>query len=860
MEDWINVKRIWLGIFSLFAVMIIVLVNWAWADGTTAASIKVYVRDEAYQENNIIKPRIYVENTGTSIVQSFDLYYYLKADSGKIPILENYYTPGCTISLMDQGNEYYCIQYRYSNLNLSPGAVYPDTNGNVVGVHYADWSPMNKTNDYSNPGNIGFVVTDRIPVITDGSAPPTLYYKMHQVQKLTLVKLECSDTEDTTGDDECYLEIWADTLPKSTISKDMGEGDIWNINKTDIIFEYLVKLRLMDEDTGFLGDDDDFLGEIQVAPVAGNYTGKFTQDGADYTLTYVVESITIPELTTIKKFSIIQLECFDTEDTTGDDECHLMVYGDDALFMDDLGEKSMGEGDVWPVNSVWYYFAKSASVSLIDIDPDPNDHLGTVNIDPTVGVHTGKFTGDGADYTMTYKVESEPIIPKVDPSRIILKVHIMDAGYNEQNIIKPVIYVENTETESANGFDCYYFFTVENGKTPVLEEYYTPDSTVSLMGLGSGNYAVKYHFDLVLDPGRTTNQSGEKVGIRYSDWSVMDKSNDASNPGGSTWIISDSVQATVNYPLPTQVSYKGANPDDSELGDVESELINGLAHNAMYWFWTHQFGVQRVPRSSGFTNCDKSAGIPFELAYKTFFIEPAYNHFGDCDFYDGKLYIPVTSEFGYPPIVLVYDENLNLVKWGKLGHGGGAWVALNPMDGKLYTSDSFQTLKIYDPATLSNYSGKLDDVNNIDLGYLGQMGTNFTHAPAKGDSWWGDAWIQGGAFSQTGVFYYVVDHKSDEDSDYTGVHAFNVSPLPKGAQPITGTQEKFWNPATEISLSGGFMNIKFDSWMGWPANCRGDELEGVDVVAGYDHDQVLVIKLSNELDDDDVFLYHFWVK
>jgi hypothetical protein len=106
----------------------------------------------------------------------------------------------------------------------------------------------------------------------------------------------------------------------------------------------------------------------------------------------------------------------------------------------------------------------------------------------------------------------------------------------------------------------------------------------------------------------------------------------------------------------------GAEPDDSELGDVESELINGIAHSDPYRFWSNRYGVQRVPRITGYTNCDKSVGIPMEPIGNPFLVSYD-NHFGDCDFNNGKLYVPLTSKSGMPPHILVYDENLNLVQW-----------------------------------------------------------------------------------------------------------------------------------------------------------------------------------------------------
>jgi hypothetical protein len=327
--------------------------------------------------------------------------------------------------------------------------------------------------------------------------------------------------------------------------------------------------------------------------------------------------------------------------------------------------------------------------------------------------------------------------------------------------------------------------------------------------------------------------------------------------------------ADADNPVPTERTFTGKNPKDSELGNVESELINGIAHSDKYWFWSNQSGVQRVPRSSGFTNWDKSVDIPLSIRAWDDYIpatetEPdmsvhylGYDHYGDCDFYNGKLYIPLTSHDGYPPILLVYDENLNLLQWGKLGHGGGAWVAVNPVEGKLYTSDSFKTLKIYDLDTFTKYTGNTGTVNNIGLGYFGEINTFFTNAPGRFNSWWNDAWVQGGAFGPNGVFYYVVDHATDEDSDYTGVHAFEMTPLPVLA--LSNTDVLIDAPAYEIDLSGSFMHITYDSWMNG-LDSRNGELEGVDVLTESDHYEILVQYLHNEADDDDVSLYHYEVK
>lgn len=60
---------------------------------------------------------------------------------------------------------------------------------------------------------------------------------------------------------------------------------------------------------------------------------------------------------------------------------------------------------------------------------------------------------------------------------------------------------------------------------------------------------------------------------------------------------------------------------------------------------------------------DRSAGMPPQFAAL------GYSHFGDPDFYNGVLYVPITSRRA-KPAVLAYDEDLNLLGWGTLDHGG----------------------------------------------------------------------------------------------------------------------------------------------------------------------------------------------
>lgn len=132
---------------------------------------------------------------------------------------------------------------------------------------------------------------------------------------------------------------------------------------------------------------------------------------------------------------------------------------------------------------------------------------------------------------------------------INIRVFSKDEGFYETNISKPRVYIQNlANSEAISNFFAYYYFTVENNKTPVLEDYYTPTSSVSLENLGNGNYRVKFNYtDITLQPGQTVpNTDGEVIGLHYTDWSNFDKTNDVSNNRQSIF--------TLNYSIPVYLS------------------------------------------------------------------------------------------------------------------------------------------------------------------------------------------------------------------------------------------------------------------------------------------------------------------
>ena len=135
--------------------------------------VKIFMKDEGFTETNIIKPRIYIQNTGTEDISNFTYYFYFTADSGKVPIVENYYIPNSTVTLENLGSNNYRVKYNFAAFILKAGTIAPDVNGNDIGIHWSDWSTVNKSKAFSYIASVTFVEDTKIPVY---SSTGTLLY------------------------------------------------------------------------------------------------------------------------------------------------------------------------------------------------------------------------------------------------------------------------------------------------------------------------------------------------------------------------------------------------------------------------------------------------------------------------------------------------------------------------------------------------------------------------------------------------------------------------------------------------------------------------------------------------------------
>jgi PKD repeat protein len=135
--------------------------------------LEVYAKNEGCNETNIVKPRTYIANMGSVALSNFTMVYKFTTN-GRTPKLEDYYTPYDTATLQRVSGNTYKVVYNFSGYTLNPGAVVPDTSGDVVGLHYTDWSTFTITTNF-RPGcsfalNTNLGVYDRNGNLVYGTA------------------------------------------------------------------------------------------------------------------------------------------------------------------------------------------------------------------------------------------------------------------------------------------------------------------------------------------------------------------------------------------------------------------------------------------------------------------------------------------------------------------------------------------------------------------------------------------------------------------------------------------------------------------------------------------------------------------
>jgi hypothetical protein len=130
-------------------------------------SVDVFIKDEGFGENNIVKPRFYLVNTGNVTLSEVHVRYHFTVENNKMPVLERYWLPDVTTELHQISGNHWVVDYHWEGMNFGPGTFIPSQDGFSSGIHYSDWSAFDKTNDASNPGTGTFVKTTSLEVTLD---------------------------------------------------------------------------------------------------------------------------------------------------------------------------------------------------------------------------------------------------------------------------------------------------------------------------------------------------------------------------------------------------------------------------------------------------------------------------------------------------------------------------------------------------------------------------------------------------------------------------------------------------------------------------------------------------------------------
>jgi hypothetical protein len=119
------------------------------SSSTTVVNVTAFSREDKLYDPQWTGPDIYVANNGDSI-SDFKVYYYFTAEPGKVPRPAVWDAQNAKVSLQFLGASKYRIVYDYKGFTLPYQWHQAWPSRTLVGVHYPDWSPVNKLNDASN--------------------------------------------------------------------------------------------------------------------------------------------------------------------------------------------------------------------------------------------------------------------------------------------------------------------------------------------------------------------------------------------------------------------------------------------------------------------------------------------------------------------------------------------------------------------------------------------------------------------------------------------------------------------------------------------------------------------------------------
>jgi hypothetical protein len=317
-------------------------------------------------------------------------------------------------------------------------------------------------------------------------------------------------------------------------------------------------------------------------------------------------------------------------------------------------------------------------------------------------------------------------------------------------------------------------------------------------------------------------------------WANHDQKDSDSDGDGDACDCNDGVKGPYEYgvdcggscPYCTHVyEYLGNYPYDhpgdgawhGEAGYTED--LNGVAHDDDNWYFTQTTSIWKIPLEADLEDDFNGAGpergvlkvhMPEELSSCD--IRPKagsdgeettmgyYNHFGDL-YYDkvsDMLFIPVEGKGcdGHPspaPMIAVFKaSDLSLYTYAYLyTQTKAGWCAINPLDGKLYTSNT--DIKADDP--MKQYTIYREALGKQSDDFLGSVTPVKLYSEDGGPITLSN-WMQGGEFSNDGMLYLI--HGGDGSDG--GIKVFDTST---------------WRLVAKSTNEEGDGGFKFEFHPGW---------------------------------------------
>ena len=305
--------------------------------------------------------------------------------------------------------------------------------------------------------------------------------------------------------------------------------------------------------------------------------------------------------------------------------------------------------------------------------------------------------------------------------------------------------------------------------------------------------------------------------------------------------------------------YLGNNPGGTNSPDW-SDNAQGITNDGKHWFFTSETGglfkydANWRPIDGDDIGKLGNVGLTPELAWM------GINHFGDPDYYAGYVFVPLERNNDDPKIqksfIGVYRaSDLAFADWIELTtfQPKAGWVAIDPVDGILYTSDDH----LVAGTPLLRYKVNLSKLENGSPGDFLTPTTPIAVLDADGSPVSGTfIYIQGGDLTPWGDLYLSVGQAGTTPSKSRGgLHLFR--------RTSDGSAFQLIESSVNVSDHVGEPVFAYEYHPG--DTFAGEEPEGIDwwnrdnVPGSLYKGQLHAILLDNDVTDDQIWLKHYGV-